>query len=130
MKMHHTGTKTFGTILLFAMLLLLPFASNAAVSDTGMLQLKASNFKFEPSTINIPKPGPITLQVENMSDHEHNITVKNPEGRIISSVNLPSKKTTPVQLDLSKPGNYSFYCDKPLHETMGMKGEFKVGGNP
>lgn len=92
-----------------------------------VIHLKASSFEFEPNNIRVPKPGLLTLQVENISGIEHNFTIKNAEGQVLKSFGLPPKKTISEALDLTDPGKYEFYCDKPFHATLGMKGQIQVG---
>jgi plastocyanin len=96
--------------------------------ETGerRLTMKASNYNFEPAVIQIKGAGPLLISVENVSNTEHNITVKDPQGRILTSVDLPPNKTQTVSLDLSQTGGYEFYCDKPFHPTLGMKGRIEV----
>lgn len=89
--------------------------------------LNASNFKFKPDNLRIPKPGPVTLAVENISDIEHNFTIKNPKRQVLKSVDLPPKKKTTVTFDLPEPGKYEFYCDIDSHASLGMKGQIQVG---
>ena len=43
--------------------------------ETKVVNIQAGDFKFEPNNIQIPKTGTWTLQVENISDKKHNITV-------------------------------------------------------
>ena len=91
------------------------------------LLIKASDFNFEPNNISLPEPGTLTLKVENVSGTTHNITIKNPEGQVLNSTDLPPKQTVSVEVNLPKPGTYEMYCDKAFHTTMGMKGQITVG---
>jgi len=93
----------------------------------GPLLIKASDFKFEPNNIRLPEPGPLSLKVENISGVVHNITIKDSEGKIITSTDLPAHTTVSIEVNLPKPGAYEMYCDKPFHTGMGMKGQIVVG---
>ena len=104
-----------------------PVTVESAGEGNNVIHLKASNFKFEPNNIRVPKPGPLTLEVQNISGTEHNFTIKNPEGQVLKSIGLPPMKTISETLDLTVPGNYDFYCDKPFHATLGMDGQIQVG---
>lgn len=95
--------------------------------DMKEIHLTASSYEFKPNNIKVPEPGSLTLIIENISGAGHNITVENPEGEVLKSVDLPAKKTTSVTVDLPSPGNYEFYCDIGLHATLGMKGRIQVG---
>jgi plastocyanin len=104
-----------------------PVTVKSAQQGGRVTQLKASSFKFEPNNIRVPEPGPLTIEVENISDIEHNITIKNPQGEVIKSADLPAMKTVALTLTLPGPGKYEFYCDKPIHDLMGMNGQLQVG---
>ena len=64
----------------------------------------------------------LVFEIANTSSTTHNFTIKDPGGRIIESVDLPGKKSVSVEIPLPEAGTYEFYCDKPFHPAMGMKG--------
>ena len=101
----------------------------AASSGQGkqVVDLKARSFEFNPNNILVPNPGSLTMVVENVSDTEHNITIRNPDGQTLKSVSLPPGIKTFITVDLPIAGTYIFFCDKPLHESLGMKGQIQVG---
>ncbi len=88
--------------------------------------LKASDFKFEPNDLKARKGEVLTLKVENASGMTHNLTVKSPEGKVLADVNIPPKGTATAKVKLAEAGTYPFYCDKPMHSTLGMKGKIEV----
>ncbi len=90
------------------------------------LVIKASSFKFEPNYIKASQGDTLTINVENTSSMEHNLTIKSPKGSTLANVNLPGNKTTSLKVSLAEPGTYRFYCDKPLHSSLGMKGEIEA----
>jgi plastocyanin len=104
-----------------------PVTVKRTAEGNNVIHLKASSFEFEPNNVKIPKPGPLTVIVENISGTEHNFTIKNPEGQVLESFVLPPKKTISETLDLTDFGKYEFYCDKLFHATLGMKGQIQVG---
>jgi uncharacterized cupredoxin-like copper-binding protein len=57
---------------------------------------------------------------------EKRITVKDPQGQVIATVNLPAGETIFVEAEFKEPGTYKFYCNKPLHSTLGMNGKIVV----
>ena len=97
---------------------------------TGTVEVTADNFHFEPSIIEVKSGDPLLLKITNVSSGSHNLTVKDPGGQVIQNVDLPANKTTNVELRFKQPGTYEFYCDKPFHKTMGMKGQFEVIAGP
>jgi plastocyanin len=101
-----------------------------AVSPGGgekVLAIKASSFKFEPNNIRAHKGDVIMLKIDNISGGSHNFTVKDPEGKVLESHDLPAGKVTEVRLVVSEIGAYDFYCDRPFHSAFGMRGRIVVG---
>jgi plastocyanin len=104
-----------------------PLAVSPSEREKGVL-IEAKSFEFRPNMIKIDEPGRLLLRINNVSSAEHNFTLKNPEGEIIKSVNLPEAKTVTTEIDLPRSGTYPFYCDKPFHSSLGMKGVIEVLG--
>ncbi|HMK55222.1 MAG TPA: cupredoxin domain-containing protein [Dissulfurispiraceae bacterium] len=90
------------------------------------IAIEADSFKFTPNNIQAYEGDVMVLNINNVSGSTHNITIKDPEGQILQSVDLPAKKAVEVSIKLSKPGEYLFYCDKPMHSLFGMKGRIEV----
>ncbi|MGW8223281.1 MAG: cupredoxin domain-containing protein [Syntrophobacteria bacterium] len=90
------------------------------------VSMKASSFAFDPAVIKANQGDILILKVENIANIEHNLTIKNPEGAILHSVTLPAGKTVTVSVSLSEVGVYSYYCDHPMHTTLGMSGRIEV----
>ena len=108
-------------------LLLNPVTARSMGKGKQVIHMNASNYKFIPDNLRFSKPGPVTLAVENISDYEHNFTIKNSKGQVLKSVDLPPKKKIMVTFDLPEPGKYEFYCDIDSHARLGMKGQIQVG---
>lgn len=85
--------------------------------------LTVKSYSFSPESIVARAGEKLVLQVENSSGSDHNITIENPAGRTLRSVDLPARERIPVTIPLGKAGRYPFYCDQPYHGTLGMKGE-------
>jgi plastocyanin len=98
----------------------------AAKAGERKIAMTASSFKFEPSAIRVQGTGPLVIEVKNVSSMEHNLTVKSPAGKVLNSADLPGNSTTKVELKPAEKGTYEFYCDKPMHRTLGMKGVIEV----
>ncbi len=91
------------------------------------VNIKASDFKFDPNDIKARKGDVLTLSVENVSSGTlHNITVKSPQGNTLAEANIESKSTAKVTVKLTEAGTYPFYCDRPFHSSLGMKGKIEV----
>jgi plastocyanin len=98
----------------------------AAPDQRVNVEMKASNFAFDPGVIVARKGDTLVLDVTNISGEKHNITVKDPRGKIIKSADLPSHQAVTLEIPLDTAGVYPFYCDVDLHSTMGMKGKIEV----
>ena len=90
------------------------------------VQLKASDFKFEPNILKAQKGEVLTITVENVAGITHNLTVKNPQGNVLANVDIPPNGTARAKVTLAEAGTYPFYCDKTMHSTFGMKGKIEV----
>jgi plastocyanin len=90
------------------------------------VQLKASNFIFEPNDVKARQGDVLTIRVENISGTTHNLTVKNPQGNVLANVDIPPKGTATAKVTLTETGTYPFYCDKTMHAPMGMRGKIDV----
>lgn len=88
--------------------------------------MTASNFKFEPAVIQARVGDNLSLEIRNTASGAHNFTLKDPKGQILKSYDLPPNQKITVRVSLREPGVYEFFCDKPFHSTMGMKGRLEV----
>jgi uncharacterized cupredoxin-like copper-binding protein len=107
-----------------------PLVTIGPAKGETVINVKASNFKFEPNNIKAYKDEKIVFRIENASDAGHNFTVEDPQGNTLQSVPLPPKETTTVKVALKGAGVYKFYCDKPFHAAFGMKGRIEVVEEP
>ena len=92
-----------------------------------IVAIEADNFLFKPNMISARAGDRIILQVHNASGFDHNLTLEDPQGDTLLSLDLPPDQTvSSLPLVLDEPGNYPFYCDKPFHPSLGMKGAISV----
>ena len=103
-------------------------AVNVAAAPDGKVtvEMKASNYAFDPGVIEARKGDTLVLHVTNVSGEKHNITVKDPSGKIMKSEDLPAHQAVTMEISLETAGVYPFYCDVDLHTTLGMKGRIEV----
>ncbi len=88
--------------------------------------MKADSLYFEPNYIKAHRRDILMIKVENVARIEHNLTIQTPQGKTLVSVDIPAKGTATAKVNLAETGTYNFYCDKPLHARMGMKGRIEV----
>jgi plastocyanin len=104
-----------------------PIKPTVAEGDKQVVEMKASSFSFDPNNIEAKQGDTLLIKIRNVSSTAHNLTLKDPKGRIIQSADLPPNETVTMAVELPVAGTYEFYCDKPLHPTLGMKGKIQVG---
>ncbi len=91
-----------------------------------VVTMEVSNFKFKPNNIKTYQGNVIVFKISNVSENNHNFTIKDPDDKMLRSVDLPPKTIVEVEIMFSKPGKYNYDCDKPLHSSLGMKGQIEV----
>jgi plastocyanin len=94
----------------------------------NIIVVKVHNYKFEPNNIFTYEGNTILFKIENVTISEHNFTLTDPEGTVIEDVDTPRDKTIEIKVTFSRTGIYNFYCNKPFHSALGMKGQIEVGG--
>jgi uncharacterized cupredoxin-like copper-binding protein len=91
-----------------------------------IIDVKADNFTFTPNNIKAFRGDMLVLKIANVSNTEHNFTIKNPQGKILLDGDIPPGKTVDFRIALPETGEYDFYCDEPFHALFGMKGQIEV----
>lgn len=106
-----------------------PTVINLTASGNRLISIDASNYKFKPNDIRANEPGLFILQVHNTSaGSEHNLTITDPRGKVVKSVDIRPGQTTISNIELPETGTYRFYCNKRFHSSLGMKGRIVIGG--
>jgi plastocyanin len=100
--------------------------TTGASDQKVQVEMKARNFAFDPDVIVAHKGDTLVLNITDVSGETHNITVKDPSGAILKREDIPARKTITVEVPLQTTGVYPFYCDRPFHSTLGMKGRIEV----
>ncbi len=91
------------------------------------IDIKASNYKFEPDNIKVASDM-VTFRISNTTRKMHNFTLKDPEGKIMENVDIPPETTVTVLVTFRQTGTYKFYCDRPFHALLGMRGQVQSVG--
>jgi len=87
------------------------------------VEMKASNFAFDPGQIVARKGDTLVLHVTNVSKEKHELTVKDPSGKIIQSADLPSQQTVTVEVPLTTAGVYPFLLRHRFPRRSGDEGQ-------
>ena len=104
-------------------------APQVEVTPGSEITVMASNFKFDPSVIEMHGTGTVTLVVTNTGSTAHNITIKDPKGTVIDSAEIGPNATVTRAVSFPAPGTYAISCNHPFHTTFGMSGRFLVLAN-
>lgn len=91
-----------------------------------VITIRASDYSLMPTVIRAHHGDHLLLQVTNAVATAHNLTIENPAGEIVRSVELGAGESVEIPLDLTEGGTWKFYCNKPFHETLGMSGRIEV----
>ena len=110
-----------------------PGAGKPAVEKAGKLQIAASPSGQLAYVTNkaTATPGPVTIEMPNMSGVSHNIAVEAGEGgasakgAALAHSAFTTKTTATVNVTL-KAGTYTYFCEAPGHRAAGMYGTITV----
>lgn len=110
-----------------------PGSGKPAVEKAGKLEIAANpagQLAYTSSKAEAT-PGPVTIEMANMSGVMHNIAIEEGENGATQKVapigasKFITKGTTSLTVDL-KPGKYTFFCQAPGHRAAGMYGTLVV----
>ena len=91
----------------------------------GTVSVSETDFALNPPNPTV-KAGTVTFDVANDGQTEHSLEVEGPgEESELESPLAPGDSGT-LEVDLSKPGTYEWYCPVDDHKGMGMRGEITV----
>src|SRR6266508_2339160 len=97
--------------------------SNATPAATQAVTITASEFKFSPSSIQVPLGQKVAFTLDNKGVVEHDITVPSlGEGHIHANAG----QVATGELTFDKSGVYDFICSIPGHKEAGTKGTLTV----
>ena len=90
------------------------------------------SYSFSPNEIIVQANTPVSIRLENHSFLvPHNFVIDNPQMDLHHEINVSAGDSVNLQLLLTTPGTYTFYCDKkllffPSHREEGMEGHLEV----
>jgi plastocyanin len=105
-------------------------SNDQAAGDTtgvvGSVELTATDFKFDPSTVELAKSGEMTFTLVNDGQSTHALEIEG-QGIEEETDEIDGGATAELTVDL-EPGEYEFYCPVDDHREKGMEGTLTVGG--
>lgn len=86
-----------------------------------------TEFKFEPSTLNVSAGKVVFYLVNAGNGTSHNMIIRDSTGKKVAGSELVSAGDQSVfTVDNIAAGTYTIFCDQPGHEASGMKGTLTV----
>ena len=102
--------------------------TNSAASPGGAkeISVSATEFSFDPGTIQIDQPGTYTFSLTNDGSVQHALEIEG-QGVEEETETLDPGSSGQVTVTFSKTGTYEFYCPVDGHRDQGMEGALTVG---
>ena len=105
-------------------------AETSATETTGggggeTVSVSETDFALNPSDPTV-QAGTVTFKVSNDGQTEHSLEVEGPGEESELDAELAPGESGTLEVDLSKPGTYEWYCPIDDHKGMGMRGEITV----
>jgi plastocyanin len=105
-------------------------SDDQAAGDTsgggGSVELTATEFKFDPSTVEVDTAGETTFTLVNDGQFTHALEIEG-QGIEEETDEIDGGATTELTVDL-EPGEYELYCPVDDHREKGMEGTLVVAG--
>jgi uncharacterized cupredoxin-like copper-binding protein len=99
-------------------------AGTAGGTPPPVIDVTATEFRFEPATINVAA-GTVTFHVTNIGVAEHEFEILKGDQTVSEIEGLVPGLEKSLTVSLS-PGEYLFACHLPGHFEQGMKGTLTV----
>jgi plastocyanin len=119
---------TATALALLAVVLLAACGGSSPSQPSGSIKVTMTEFKFDPSTISAPS-GKVVFFLVNGGTTSHDMIIRDSAGNRVSGAasELVSAGDSFVFTVSNLPaGTYSYFCDQPSHESLGMKGTLTV----
>lgn len=101
-------------------------ATTAAASGET-IEISATDFAFDPPTIELEGPGEYTFRLVNDGGTSHALEIEGAGIEEAASETIGPGETIDLTVEL-KDGEYEMYCPVDGHRDMGMEGTVLVGG--
>ncbi len=98
-------------------------SSSGGGSNAQTITVTATEFKFDPSTINAAPGQTVNVTFKNAGTVQHTFVIKEANVKLTAD---PGQTVTGSFTAPSTAGSYTYFCDVPGHEDAGMKGTLTV----
>jgi uncharacterized cupredoxin-like copper-binding protein len=100
--------------------------TTAPASGGQGISIGESEFKLEPSSVEVHQAGAVTFEVINSGQIDHALEVEG-QGVEEETDTIKPGETAELTVDLFKEGSYEIYCPIDDHRDQGMEGTLTVG---
>ena len=97
-----------------------------SIAHVGPTDITATEFKFDPSMVELAKSGEMTFTLVNDGQLTHALEIEG-QGIEEESDEIDGGASTDLTVDL-EAGEYELYCPVGNHREQGMEGTLVVGG--
>lgn len=101
-------------------------SSTPSGTSLQTVQIGETEFKLQPSSVTVDKPGIYTFHAVNNGTTDHALEIEG-EGLETETENIAPGDSADLKVELKK-GSYEMYCPVADHKDRGMKGSIAVGG--
>jgi uncharacterized cupredoxin-like copper-binding protein len=104
---------------------------NTTTSEGGAAPVKKiviseTEFKLDPSSVKLDKPGTYVFEVKNDGSIDHALEIEG-QGIEEETTTVGPGEEAEVRVAITKPGEYEMYCPIGNHRDQGMEGTVKLG---
>jgi plastocyanin len=103
-------------------------AEPAGGTTAPVVEISATEFALDPSSITVDQAGPVTLRVTSNGSATHALTIEG-GGVERETGELERGESAELTVDLDA-GSYVIYCPIGDHRDRGMEGAIGIGGAP
>ena len=88
-----------------------------------------TEYSLDPSNADAGATGLVKIKVVNDGKLAHALAVEGPNGRVDLDGSLEPGSSATMEVDLDKPGSYTWFCPLDDHRAKGMSGTIRVSGS-
>jgi PQQ system protein len=101
----------------------------AAKKPENLVVVHETEFRLDPANVSGGSKGLVRIKVVNDGKIAHALAVEGPNGRVDLDGSLEPGESATMEVDLDKPGTYTWFCPLGDHRAKGMTGTITVGGD-
>jgi len=102
-------------------------ATTAAASSSDVIEISASEFAFDPPTLQLDGAGEYTFRLINDGGTGHALEIEGAGIEEATTGTIGPGETAELTVEVQE-GEYEMYCPVDGHRDMGMEGTVRVGG--